>query len=155
EVEQMRSGFYPRMLHPDDMRRLPELLGTFEKMADGQVAEAEYRMKGTDKTWRWFRGRFSVFTRAADGHVQEVFGAAQDVTELKQGEEQLRSALREKEALLKEVHHRVKNNLQIISSLMNLQAAALQDPAVTTVFTETKNRVRSMALLHETLYRSA
>lgn len=64
------------------------------------------------------------------------------------------AALGEKEALLKEVHHRVKNNLQLITSLLNLQAARIADPAVAELFADSRNRVRSMALVHENLYRA-
>jgi PAS domain S-box-containing protein len=155
EVEDMRSGVYPRLLHEDDLRRLPELLQQWGQMADGQIAEAEYRMKATRGGWRWFMGRFTVFSRTPDGKVLEIIGVAQDITEHKRSEKELRDALSEKEALLKEVHHRVKNNLQIITSLMNLQAASLAGDPAGSVFDETKHRVRSMALLHETLYRSA
>jgi predicted ATPase/two-component sensor histidine kinase len=64
------------------------------------------------------------------------------------------ASVEEKEALLREVHHRVKNNLQLISSFLNLQAARIDDPAVAELFADSRNRVRSMALVHENLYRA-
>lgn len=71
-----------------------------------------------------------------------------------QAEEALRQSSEEKDSLLKEVHHRVKNNLQIVVSLLHLQANRVQNPGVQELLRETQSRVRAMALLHETLYRS-
>jgi two-component sensor histidine kinase/PAS domain-containing protein len=80
--------------------------------------------------------------------------AQKEIDDRIRAEIRIREALTEKEVLLKEVHHRVKNNLQVISSLLNLQAGEITDPNTLIALRESQNRVRSMALIHEKLYQS-
>ena len=89
-------------------------------------------------------------------HITEDLMAVivRDVTETRRYEDSLRSALQERETLIREVHHRVKNNLQIISSLLNLQKPYIRDSEDIRIFEESQTRIKSMAMIHESLYQS-
>ncbi len=86
--------------------------------------------------------------------VPSILFTARDITERKKYEEKLKASLKEKEVLLKEVHHRVKNNMQVISSLIHLQSGLIKDPEAVEQFGQCERRVRSMSLVHEALYQS-
>ncbi len=88
-----------------------------------------------------------------DGTVIGSIHIAHDITERKEMEKKLEKALEEKDILMKEIYHRVKNNLMVISSLLNLQSRYIKDKDTKNIFKESQNRAKSMAMIHEKLYR--
>jgi len=84
----------------------------------------------------------------------KILSAIVDISDRRMKEMRIQAALLEKDVLLGEIHHRVKNNLQIIDSLLDLQSSNIQDPQVKHIFRDSQNRIRSMALIHQTLYQS-
>ena len=90
----------------------------------------------------------------SDGTVIGMVGMTLDITEHMKAEDQIKASLAEKVVLLREIHHRVKNNLQVVSSLLNMQARAAKNEDSIDVLTESKNRINAMALIHAQLYES-
>jgi PAS domain S-box-containing protein len=119
----------------------------------GAVSEFETCWRRYDGTAIWVLDSARTI-RHANGRVLCYEGAVEDITDRKRAEEQIQASLREKEVLLKEIHHRVKNNLQIISSLLDFQSEYIKDQLTLEMFREGQNRIRSMALIHEQLYQS-
>ncbi len=89
-----------------------------------------------------------------DGNISEISGIAHDITEKTLSEQKLLKSLKEKEILLKEVHHRVKNNLQVISSILSLQASYVKEESTLNILKESRNRIKTMSFIHESLYQT-
>jgi PAS domain S-box-containing protein len=136
-------------VHPEDREFVDRM---WQAGLRGEPYDIEHRIIVAGEV-RWVRERAEL-ELDAQGHLLGGFGTTQDVTELIDARQRLRAALEEKEVLLKEIHHRVKNNLQVIASMLSLQAASIQDEASRAQLLESQHRVRTIALVHEKLYCS-
>ncbi len=139
------------MLHPPE-----EIKGDFSRTFDEHVHQKEGQVLETKVMTRQGKRidvaiKANVFELNGQKIVQGLF---RDMTLIKSAERKLRESLKEKEVLIKEIHHRVKNNMQVISSLFNLQSRVVQDEKALEVFRECQARIKSMALIHEKLYQS-
>ena len=144
--------------HADDV---PSNMAMLERARiTGEDYQLEKRYLRPDGSIVWVHNSVSV-VRGADGAPLHLVAVVRDITEQKRAEagmlkanEDLQSALTEREVLVKEVHHRVKNNLQVVVSLLRLQASRLRDEAGSDALRESLNRVSAMSTIHELLYRS-
>jgi PAS domain S-box-containing protein len=153
EPEQKHQTFtqWLAQIHPDDQARVQ---AEFNAALKGEAEyDTEFRILRPDNSLRWTSATGSVMYDQA-GNPLYAYGVAGDITERKLAEQQLQASLKEKEVLLKEVHHRVKNNLQIIYSMLRLQQRKLKDPQAAASLLDSQNRIDSIALLHEKLYRT-
>lgn len=124
-----------------------------------KAMESEGHFSGEINNVRKSGEVFPVFLSASvlinqQGERVGEMGISRDITELKNTEKFLKASLKEKEVLLKEVHHRVKNNLQVISSILNLQTSYVSDVSTLDILKECQNRIKSMSFIHESLYQS-
>ena len=170
----------PERYHADHRRGLERCNATGEPRFTGRTLElhgrrkdgAEFPLEISLGNWSSSKGTFysavirdithrkrnESYVRALNEELarrlDEIEAISRDASEHKRVEEQVKVSLKQKEILLREVHHRVKNNLQVICSLLKMQSVHLKDKRVQEAFKETQNRVRSIALVHEKLYRT-
>jgi len=148
----MKLTTWVELMHPDDRERvIPKVKKWVE---NAQPYEIEFRLKTKNEEWKWISGRGKSFEKDEKDEPHRAVGVHVDITKHKLAEEKIEKSLKEKTVLLQEIHHRVKNNLQIIASLLNLQSRRIKDKEALEMFQATRKRVFSMALVHERLYKS-
>jgi PAS domain S-box-containing protein len=143
------KSFY-EFIHPDDLESVSETLKKSEESCSN--VKLQYRYKNAKGKYIWIEtiGK-PIFDH---DNLKGFIYSSRDVTEHVEAGEFVEQSLREKETLLREIHHRVNNNLQIISSLLSLQSQNVVNEKDHELFMESQNQVRSMAMIHEKLYQS-
>lgn len=139
------------LVDPNDVEKLKQIVR--QVLSNMEIVTFEVNLYKQDGTLFPAEISGNVIVDSSNEPIAFV-AITKDITRRKKADEQIKQSLKEKEMLLKEIHHRVKNNLMIISSLLNLQSQYIKDKASLDIFKESQNRARSMALIHEKLYQT-
>ncbi|MDZ7773078.1 MAG: PAS domain S-box protein [Balneolaceae bacterium] len=159
--------FLLELIHPEDRERITRRIEQYMQSDKGTEWYEEYRFRRVDRSYAYVMDR-ATFIRDEEGSVIRVVGAMTDLSTQKRQEESLKDLNREleehaeklarsndeKETLLMEIHHRVKNNLAVVSGMMQLQAFGEEDSALGEKLLDSVSRIQAMASIHDLLYRS-
>ncbi|MGV3631491.1 MAG: histidine kinase dimerization/phosphoacceptor domain -containing protein [Bacteroidota bacterium] len=149
-VTDLREEFYTK-IKEDDMNAMRLLFQTCIREGTSYNIEFDINLGLNRKKTLYGLGMAHYNSKK---EIVKIYGIAQDISESKRQNKALIENIKEKETLLKEVHHRVKNNLQIISSLLNLQSSFIENEEMLKLYRESQNRIKSIASVHELLYQS-
>jgi len=144
---------WEKLAHPDDLALSESLLKRHFK---GEIPyyDCECRMRHKDGRWIWVQDRGKVIELDSGGKPLMMFGTHMDITERKMAEEKITNILAEKELILKEVHHRIKNNMNTVEGILKMQLLSQTNIKVISTLQETIGRMVSMKVLYDRLYRS-
>jgi len=150
--EEMLNKTWLEMTYSDD---IAEDVDKYNRMVSGEIDQYSMHKRYIRKDGSIIWASIAVgCVRNLDGLVDHVVAIIEDITDQKRAEKYITTLLSEKELLLKEVHHRIKNNMNIVSSLLSLQAQAIKEPSAVSALQEAKSKVQSMSILYDKLYRS-
>jgi len=149
--EMLQKGPYD-LIHPDFIPYCEQIfLKMLKTRTEGQFI---YKARKSDGSFFWVESVMNPIFDPITGEIKEVVGVTRDIQERKNNEFKIMESIRQKENLLKEIHHRVKNNFAILVSLTNMQIDQSENPEVRQSLINLQLRIRTMALVHEMLYRS-
>ncbi len=142
-------------IHPEDLERMKEEAELMEgkKIKDRFSGETEFRIKRKDGRYIWVSNQRSL-VKDENGVPKAVVGSVRDISDRKKHEVETEKSLKEKRTLLEEIHHRVKNNLAVVSSILELQKHEPNDVSLEEVLEDTQARIQSIAMIHEKLYKT-
>lgn len=153
--EIMNGGvdFMLNLTHPDDLARMKQEVSHLGNMQPSALKDTEFRVRDKEGNYFWVNNKRSVL-REDGGETVRIIGNVRDISERKKYVDALDRSLKEKEMLLAEIHHRVKNNLSIVSSLLELQKESKGNSSREEDYQEIQSRIKSIALVHEKLYQT-
>lgn len=149
-IEEVIGKSFRELVAPEDLEMVAD---RYHRKLKGEDVPKEYEFRVLHKNGKKIIVNMNVGLITYHGRVASM-GTVKDITGRRRAEEQIKESLNEKEVLLKEIHHRVKNNMQIISSLLKLQSGYSKDEKFSEIFKESQNRIITMSLVHEKLYQS-
>ncbi|MDR9415122.1 MAG: histidine kinase dimerization/phosphoacceptor domain -containing protein [Gracilimonas sp.] len=156
DIETFMAGgmdFILSKMHPDDKDEIQGVVDQYDNIDEKDHLPAlEYRLKDVEGNWVWVSSTRNI-VRNQQGEPEAIVGTVRDISVRKEQEQKIKKSLEEKELLLQEIHHRVKNNLSIISSLLELQKDGMPEP-VQEILSASQLRIKSIAKVHEKLYKS-
>ena len=150
--KEIRSKKITELTHKEDRKKIKEEM---EKLISHKRKSTHFNKRSVKKNGAIiYANTYINIVRDKNGKPQHLIGVVQDITRQKEDQQKIKNTLEEKEVLLKEIHHRVKNNLQVISSIFNLQASYIKDEKALSLLKENQDRIKSMAYVHESLYQT-
>ncbi|MEO0403441.1 MAG: PAS domain S-box protein, partial [Bacteroidota bacterium] len=147
------TSYLKEIEHFFEKQNMELLNKALNKTYNGKPSQIELPFINQENEEVWFQ--FFLNPVHIENELQEISCLAYDITDRKEIDQKIRNSLKEKEVLLQEVHHRVKNNLQVISSILNLQTSFVEDEHTLEILAESQNRIKTMSYIHETLYQTA
>jgi PAS domain S-box-containing protein len=149
----LTSESWQNLIHPDDRGVVEKMTAALSPAAAGDF-EIEYRARKKSGEYVWVLDRGKVVERGPDGAAWRVVGTSRENTQMRTAQEAIRQSLAEKEVLLRELHHRVKNNFATLISLLGLQMESVAEDRIKKSLNDLQGRIMSMSLVHESLYQT-
>lgn len=155
EIQSMGSDLIPQLMHPDDLVYYAEsIIPQYSTASDEDIIKNQFRMKHKSGHWCWLDCKEVIYKRLEDGSPQQILGVLHDISETKEYEDKIKKLLKDKDILLKEVHHRMKNNMHVLKSLFSLQDSIVDLPEIHAIYQDAMGRIEAMQVMYDTLYRS-